>query len=167
MTGEVAVDDSGMAQEPGFRAVFDAHFGSMAGLAQLLGADDPEDAAAEGFARLYGAWPDLRDERAALAYLRTTVTRLVSNRRRHLAIADRRSPAAAPSAEPAQPPDDDLTTALASLTVTRRAAIVLRYYADLSHEQIGKAMGCTTVTARSHVHRGLADLRRLWRGENL
>lgn len=55
--------------------------------------------------------------------------------------------------------DDALAAALAALSPSRRAAVVLRYFADLPYERIGAAMDCRTATARSHVRRGLADLR--------
>lgn len=157
---------------PGFRAVFDAHFGRLVGLGRLLGSDDPEDLAAEAFARLHDKWPSLRDERAALAYARATVLRLSANRRRHLAVAARHSgdhqTGALPSAEFTalqRARDDELLAALRGLTAARRAALVLRYYAEASYEEIGAALTCRVSTARSHVRRGLADLRRVWREE--
>ncbi len=46
-----------------------------------------------------------------------------------------------------------------SLPATQRAAVVLRFYQDLSFAEIGAALGCPEATARSHVHRALAALR--------
>ncbi|EXG82717.1 RNA polymerase sigma factor, sigma-70 family [Cryptosporangium arvum DSM 44712] len=54
---------------------------------------------------------------------------------------------------------------LAGLPPTQRAAIALRYFADLPDEEIGRLLGCTPRTVRSQVSRGLAALRRRWAAE--
>jgi RNA polymerase sigma factor (sigma-70 family) len=54
---------------------------------------------------------------------------------------------------------DALRAALARLPERQRSALVLRFYADLSHEQIAQALGCRPGTAASLVSRGLARLR--------
>jgi DNA-directed RNA polymerase specialized sigma24 family protein len=43
----------------------------------------------------------------------------------------------------------------------QRVALVLRFYEDLSFAQIAAVLDCAEPTARSHVHRGLAGLRRV------
>jgi RNA polymerase sigma-70 factor (sigma-E family) len=54
----------------------------------------------------------------------------------------------------------DLTRRLiAGLPPKQRAAIALRYYEDLTDEQIAKLLGCRTGTVRSYLSRGLAALR--------
>lgn len=56
--------------------------------------------------------------------------------------------------------DRDLTRRLiAGLPPKQRAAIALRYYEDLSDEQIAELLGCRTGTVRSYLSRGLATLR--------
>lgn len=56
--------------------------------------------------------------------------------------------------------DRDLTRRLiAGLPAKQRAAIALRYYEDLTDEQIAELLGCRTGTVRSHLSRGLAALR--------
>lgn len=160
------------AAPPGFVALFDAHCGGVVGMARLLGSDDPEDAAAEAFVRLYENWSTLRDRPAALAYVRATVARMCSNRRRHLAVVARHArrgrPGSHPSAESAvlqRARGDALLVALQGLTATRRTAVVLRFYAGLDYEEIGRALGCRASTARSHVARGLDNLRGTWNSE--
>ena len=46
-----------------------------------------------------------------------------------------------------------------SLACLQRAAVVLRFFDDLSFAEVGEALGCPEATARSHVHRALARLR--------
>ena len=48
---------------------------------------------------------------------------------------------------------------LARLPARQRAAIVLRYYEDLSDENIAAVLGCRIGTVRSCISRGLAALR--------
>ncbi len=47
-----------------------------------------------------------------------------------------------------------------ALPPQQRAAVVLRYYEDLEYAEIAAILGVAEVTARSHVHRALAALRR-------
>ena len=67
-------------------SLFQVRYPELVRLADLLGADDPEDIAQEAFARLIGKQRTLRDQDAALAYVRSTVCNLVRNRRRHLRV---------------------------------------------------------------------------------
>jgi RNA polymerase sigma-70 factor (ECF subfamily) len=55
---------------------------------------------------------------------------------------------------------DAVWRAVDSLPERQRAAVYLRYQADMAFEQIGLAMGITPVAARSHVSTALAKLRR-------
>lgn len=48
---------------------------------------------------------------------------------------------------------------LARLPARQRAALVLRYYADLSDAEIAATLGCRVGTVRSSISRGLAALR--------
>lgn len=49
--------------------------------------------------------------------------------------------------------------ALARVPARRRAALVLRFYEDLTMEDIAETLGCRNATARSLVARGLDSLR--------
>ena len=72
--------------------LFRARYPEMVRLADLLGADDPEDIAQEAFARLIRKTGSLRDPAAAVAYVRSTVCNLVRNRHRHLRVAPAADP---------------------------------------------------------------------------
>lgn len=52
----------------------------------------------------------------------------------------------------------DLSRALRRLTHDIRLAVVLRYYLDLSFEEVAATCGCSVEAARSRVRRGLAAL---------
>ena len=54
-----------------------------------------------------------------------------------------------------------LHAALMRLPKRRRAALVLRFWADMSIEQVADAMNCSVGTVKSQTARGLAQLREL------
>ena len=53
----------------------------------------------------------------------------------------------------------DLETALAQLPTRQREVVALKYFADLSDEQVATALGLATNTARTHLRRALRALR--------
>jgi RNA polymerase sigma-70 factor, ECF subfamily len=55
---------------------------------------------------------------------------------------------------------DELVAALALLPARRRAAVVLRYFEQLSEAETADALGCSVGTIKSQTARALADLRR-------
>lgn len=55
---------------------------------------------------------------------------------------------------------DELWDALAGLDAERRAAVVLRFYADLPHAEIGRILSVRPATVRTMIHRALRQLRR-------
>jgi RNA polymerase sigma factor (sigma-70 family) len=54
----------------------------------------------------------------------------------------------------------ELLDSLARLAYKQRAAVVLRYWADWTDEQIAAALDCRPATVRVLLHRGLAALRK-------
>ena len=144
-------------------ALFHARYPEFVRLADLLGADDPEDIAQEAFARLIRRQRVLRDPDAALAYVRSTVCNLVRNRRRHLRVVRLRTPAGhdeASSEHVVMLREDrrEVLAALAALPPRRREAIVLRYWLDLSEREMAAIMGVSPGTVKSLVSRGLDAL---------
>ena len=64
------------------------------------------------------------------------------------------------SHEDAEPPDRvALLDLLSELTPRRRAAVVLRYYCDLSVDETASILGCTAGTIKSLTARGIEALR--------
>jgi RNA polymerase sigma-70 factor (sigma-E family) len=59
---------------------------------------------------------------------------------------------------------DHIVCALAALSPRQRAVLVLRYWEDLSDDQIAAALKCTPGTVRSLASRGLIRLRKLANG---
>lgn len=54
-----------------------------------------------------------------------------------------------------------LVTALAALAPRQRAAIVLRFYEDLSEKEIADAMGVANGTVKRNIHDGLRRMRQI------
>ncbi len=55
--------------------------------------------------------------------------------------------------------DTELWSLVTSLPVKQRAAVVLRYYEQLSEVETADVLGCTVGTVKSNTHRALAALR--------
>jgi RNA polymerase sigma factor (sigma-70 family) len=57
---------------------------------------------------------------------------------------------------------DWLRRALDGLSARQRAAVVLRFYEDLSEQDTAKILGCSVGTVKSLSSRGLQTLRMRW-----
>lgn len=167
--GEVDVVEAS-TDDAGYERLFHGHFPAMVRLAAMLGADDPEDVAQEAFVRLHRRRRTLRDQNAAIGYLRTTVVNLTRSRLRHLAVARRHAtshPEDVASAEHdavRREAGRELVDALRRLSARHREALVLRYWLDLSEAEMADAMGVSRGTVKSHVSRGLDALAALMEG---
>jgi RNA polymerase sigma-70 factor (sigma-E family) len=135
-------------------------------LARLLtgSPEAAEDLVAEAIARSLPRW---RAGRIAdpTSYVRTVLVHLASARWRRRALSARRDHAALGWLTP--PPDvaesaaerDRTLRAVMRLPVRRRAVIALRFYDDLSEQQIADALGIALGTVKSQLSRALEQLR--------
>jgi RNA polymerase sigma-70 factor (sigma-E family) len=135
-------------------------------LAYLLTGDRAlaEDIAQDAFVRVVGRLGHLRDPGAFDAYLRRAVINLAKNHHRRQAIERRflsRSTTLGdvPNHEPQLVDRRAIVAALARLSERQRAAIVLRYYEDLSEDAIATILRCRPATVRSLIARGVQSLR--------
>jgi RNA polymerase sigma-70 factor (sigma-E family) len=122
-----------------------------------------EDLAQTAFAKVYAAWPRLRDANAVDSYLtRTLMNAYLDDYRR--AWHRERPTADLPDTGAASPGAADdrmlLMTALAQVPPRQRACLVLRYFDDYSVEQTAEVLRCSTGTVKSNTARGLDALRR-------
>jgi RNA polymerase sigma-70 factor (sigma-E family) len=144
----------------------------MVRLAVLL-VDDPstaEDVVQEAFTGLHRHWAGLRDEAAAVAYLRTAVvngSRSVLRRRRtardyvppHQVNARSAESLAMLSAE-----HQAVVDALGMLPPRQREVLVLRYYGGMSEAEIADATGISRGTVKSTASRALDAVQRAMAG---
>lgn len=139
-------------------------------LAFLLTGDrnQAEDLMQEAFVRCVGRFRHLRVPDTFDAYLRRSIVNLHTSGLRHKRVertwlARHGAASAAAAARGTTIPDiaarEDLWRALAGLPSRQRAALVLRYYEDLSEQQTAAVLGCTVAAVKSLVARGSETLR--------
>jgi len=144
------------ALDGSFEALYHAEYGVMVRLAGLLldHGGQAEEVVQDAFARVYVRWNRL--ERPG-AYLRAAVVNGARDVLRRRTLARRRPAERVPDAY--DPADEGLADALRALPPRRRAAVVLRYYADLPEAEIAAALGVRPGTVKSMLHRSLIQLR--------
>jgi len=123
-----------------------------------------EDAVQTAFAKAYRSWRRVSRLESPEAYVRRMVVNEVLNdrrraRRRHEITSDAPPERAVLNGHDDALGDDSLWRAVTSLPPRQRAVLVLRYYEDLSEQQIADALGCRPGTVKSQASAALATLR--------
>ena len=122
-----------------------------------------QDLAQESLIKTYMAWRRLRDVGNAEAYARRVVVTTSISWRRKRSFTERPAEVL-PSVMEADLADlvaaeADLWRQLRALPARQRAAVVLRYYEDLSLADTAELMGCSVGSVKRHASDGLAKLR--------
>jgi RNA polymerase sigma-70 factor (sigma-E family) len=159
----------------GISQLYESHWAGVVRLVWLLLHDQQaaEDVAQDAYIATYRNWDRLRDEEAAVAYLRRCAVNGARSVIRHLMVVRRETQAEANRADAAgrltSPSSDEaalmrldsdqLMAALATLPDRQREVIVLRYYSDLSEAQIAEALDISPGSVKTHAYRGLRALR--------
>jgi RNA polymerase sigma-70 factor (ECF subfamily) len=150
------------------RRVFERYADRVYSIARhFLRGDDAaaKDAAQEAFVRMFRAAATFRSE----SRLSTWLYRIVANtcidelrRRRRVVLFGDVPRALHPAVAPAEPGalDADVTTAVSRLSPKLRMAVLLRYFEDLSYDEMAGALGCTPGTVASRLSRAHAILAR-------
>lgn len=168
MTGVVEAPeapDRGRAGELA-RHVYAAHRLALVRLAVLLVDETAaaEDVVQDAFAAFVARAPRVRDEQAALAYLRTSVVNGARSALRRRRTARGYTP---PQQVAPDGPDDlavlgeehrEVLAALATLPQRRREVVVLRYWSGLTEAEIAEALGISRGAVKSTASRALAQL---------
>ncbi len=152
--------------------LYAAHRVRLVRLAVLLVDDHSaaEDIVQEAFTGLHRNWSTLRDEAAALGYLRTAVlngSRSTLRRRRtardyvppHTTNARSAESLAMLSAE-----HQAVVDALSALPYRQREVLVLRYYGGMSEAEIAELTGISRGAVKSNASRGLHAVSRIMAG---
>jgi RNA polymerase sigma-70 factor (sigma-E family) len=151
--------------EADFAAYVQGRGQALCSLAYLICGDwhRAEDCAQIALVKLYGAWRRLDHQGSLDGYARTTLVRTVLEERRR---PWRRERASAEPIEVAVPALADhvpqrlaVIAALAALPPRQRAAVVLRYWEDLSIVDTARLLGVTEGTVKASCAHGLAALR--------
>jgi len=155
------------------RAAYDRYGGLVYRIARrtLAGPLDAEDVTQTTFVSAWQARDTYDATRGSLGgWLVGIARRRIVDRLRVLEREQRSAEAAARMPDPAQRAEyadqviDRLVVAdgLARLPDAQRRILELAFYDDLTHQQIAGVTGLPLGTVKSHVRRGLAQLRRRW-----
>jgi RNA polymerase sigma-70 factor (sigma-E family) len=118
-----------------------------------------EDLVQDALERTGLAWRRVRRQDDVEGYARRVITNQFLNRLRKLRrerLVDDLPDLAVAAHESA---DDSTWRALAQLPPAQRAAVVARYYLDLTEAQAADLLGCSVGTVKSNTFRALAKLR--------
>jgi RNA polymerase sigma factor (sigma-70 family) len=145
-----------------FQRFLDAHRNDVWRFAvAAVGREDADDVFQETFLAALRAWPKRRSSDNLRAWVLTIAANKATDH--HRAHARGPTPTEHPperAVSDPEPADDALWTAVRALPPKQRAAITLRYAADLDYAAIGVALHCSADAARRSAHEGLQKLRR-------
>ena len=150
--------------------LFDAHYPRLCRLARVIVGDPAtaEEIVMEAFLRTLVGWRRIRDVDRAEAYLQRAVVNLSRTAARRQATERRATGTVAARAvtDPETAADrhaaaDPVLRAVRALPHRQRAAVVLRYYADLTEEQAAEVLGCSVGTVKSQVAKAKRTLARV------
>jgi len=148
-------------------AMYCAEYRSLVRMSAVLVGDvsTAEEVVQDCFITMHGAWRRLRDVDKAVNYLRRSVVNRSRSVLRRRMVAERH----APKHEPDMPSAEQgaitqleriaVISALRSLSPRQREAVVLRYYLDLSEDQVASYMRISRGAVKSHTARAKSALR--------
>jgi RNA polymerase sigma-70 factor (sigma-E family) len=155
----------GRIDERDFHDFVVARSSSLARLARLLSSDPHagEDLLQSTLLKTWSAWPRVARAENPDAYVRrvmvNTAAKGLRRRWRGEVPTETLPDVAGPDASHTVDERDALTIAVRRLPPRQRAAVVLRYFADLDDQEIADALECSVATVRSQISRALAALR--------
>jgi RNA polymerase sigma-70 factor (sigma-E family) len=157
---------SSTEREADFTAYVRARQRSFARFAYLLTGDphSAEDLVQSALAKVYGHWDRVSAVESPDAYVRKVmVNEHTSWWRRQWRHRERTDSDLIRVIDPVAAPDvahdEDLWVHVRSLAPQQRAAVVLRFYEDLSEAQTAEVLGCSVGTVKSHTSRAITSLR--------
>jgi RNA polymerase sigma-70 factor (sigma-E family) len=167
--GTLAAVARGNEEEVSIETLYRAHGTRLVRMARMFVADRSaaEDLVQEAFIRFHRARDRLHDPAAAVGYLRATVLNLARDHNRRGLMSLRHIDAhpigsMGPDPDDAALLEDDegaLLEALQGLSPRQRSCVVLRYYLELSYEEMASTLGISANSVKTHLKRGMAALR--------
>ena len=119
-----------------------------------------EDLTQQALAKLYVAWPRVREDTRMAYARRVVVNECLSHVRRHRPETPTET---VPERAVREPGDRDahdvLGRAIAELPPRQRAIVALRFFEDLPVSEVGRLLGIADGTVKSQTHRALLTLR--------
>jgi RNA polymerase sigma-70 factor (sigma-E family) len=152
-----------MPRDEQFRSYVAENRSSLLRTATFLSAGDAfaaEDLVQTALMRVYVAWPRVRQETVDAYARKALLNALIDHRRRAFTRHERATPVLPDVTTPINDDSDArLYAALAGLPPRMRAAVVLRYFCDLSVAEAASELSCSEGTVKSQTARGLTHLR--------
>jgi len=151
---------------PPFQAFLDGHRVEVFRfLASMVGPDEADDCFQETFIAALAAYPRLRPGSNARAWILTiarhkAIDAVRARERRAVPDEGAATTAVAGTAAPAE--DPELWQAVGALPPKQRAALYLRYVADMPHRDVAQVLECSEDAARRSAHEGITKLREVW-----
>jgi RNA polymerase sigma-70 factor (sigma-E family) len=164
---DVAVVGEQAGVDAGFDAWVASRSGALTRFAYLVTGNqhEAEEALQAALTSACAKWSRVRRADDPEAYVRRMVVNAHiswwrSFRRRETPTDDVREERSSGDPADSTTEADRVWRLCATLPPRQRAAVVLRFYEDLSFRQIADVLDCTEATARSHIHRAMAALRK-------
>jgi RNA polymerase sigma-70 factor (sigma-E family) len=124
---------------------------------------DAEDLAQQTLVKAYRSWSRVAGAESPPAYLRRTLTNTYLSQRRpqkrRLEVLTDQPPEPGPASDGGIEDRMTLWPQVKSLPPRQRAVVVLRYYEQLSEQEIAEVLGCSRGTVKSTAHHALNALR--------
>jgi RNA polymerase sigma-70 factor (ECF subfamily) len=153
-----------------FEQFFDEHYGEVRrAIAVAIGdRTRAEELTQEAFARAFRRWTTVATMDRPIAWLYVVALNAERKRWRREQRAPQPAEASDESADFADrvATQDELRVAIERLAPRQRAAITLRYLADLKVADVAEVMGCSEGTAKATIHHALKNLRIDLEGES-
>ena len=154
------------ARADAFRLLADRHLPHAYRLATAIlnSATDAEDATQDAFIRAWKSWHTLRDPASFKPWFDRILVNTCRNRlRSRRPVADISGELDVASADPgiASEDRDEVERALVRLSDDHRIVVALRFYGDLTVDDIAQRLGIPPGTVKSRLHHAMAQLARL------
>ena len=163
--------DGDVDRDDAVSTLFYRHVTELVGLAYCLLGDreTAEEVVQDAFVALHRHWRDLREQAAAVAYLRAAVVNGCRSRQRRLVRARTALPAlrpmttSVPSSEDTAVSRDEaarLAAAVRALPTRQREVMVCRFYLEMTETQTASLLRIGRTSVKTHERRALAGLTR-------
>lgn len=139
-----------------FEDLYQSLWPPMVRLAWLLSGNREvaEDLVHDVFLRIEPKWQEIREP---APYFRRSLVNAVRQHQRHAEVEARHRPE--PVRATMDPEFEEIWSVVSEIPERQREALVLRFYLDLTVEQVADNLQCPVGTAKSLIHRGVASVR--------
>ena len=117
-----------------------------------------EEIVHDSFARIVERPPLLDDPTALSAYVRSTVVNGCRSKVRRVVLERKHAKATADVHEDPERPNEHIRRAIGELPMRQRQVVVLRFYEDLTVDQIASTLSISSGSVKTHLHRATQRL---------